>query len=63
MKKDIHPTYFPQAKVVCSCGNIATSALLSSSFCLSASRSATSTRTERARVAPVAPVYILRNSR
>ena len=21
MKKDIHPTYFPQAKVVCSCGN------------------------------------------
>lgn len=21
MKTDIHPTYFPQAKVVCSCGN------------------------------------------
>jgi large subunit ribosomal protein L31 len=21
MKKEIHPTYFPQAKVVCSCGN------------------------------------------
>jgi large subunit ribosomal protein L31 len=21
MKKDLHPTYFPQAKVVCSCGN------------------------------------------
>ncbi len=21
MKKTIHPTYFPQAKVVCSCGN------------------------------------------
>jgi len=21
MKKAIHPTYFPQAKVVCSCGN------------------------------------------
>lgn len=21
MKKDIHPTYFPQAKVVCGCGN------------------------------------------
>jgi large subunit ribosomal protein L31 len=21
MKKDIHPAYFPQAKVVCSCGN------------------------------------------
>jgi len=21
MKKDIHPTYFPQAHVVCSCGN------------------------------------------
>ncbi len=21
MKKDIHPTYFPQAKVICACGN------------------------------------------
>ena len=21
MKKETHPTYFPQAKVVCSCGN------------------------------------------
>ncbi|HEX4104365.1 MAG TPA: 50S ribosomal protein L31 [Candidatus Paceibacterota bacterium] len=21
MKNDIHPTYFPQAKVVCACGN------------------------------------------
>jgi large subunit ribosomal protein L31 len=21
MKKEIHPTYFPQAKVVCACGN------------------------------------------
>ena len=21
MKKDLHPTYFPQARVVCSCGN------------------------------------------
>ena len=21
MKKDLHPTYFPQAHVVCSCGN------------------------------------------
>jgi large subunit ribosomal protein L31 len=21
MKKDIHPTYFPQAHVVCACGN------------------------------------------
>ena len=21
MKKELHPTYFPQAKVVCSCGN------------------------------------------
>ena len=21
MKKDIHPTYFPEAKVICSCGN------------------------------------------
>ena len=21
MKKDIHPTYFPDAKVVCACGN------------------------------------------
>ncbi|MDE2019212.1 MAG: 50S ribosomal protein L31 [Patescibacteria group bacterium] len=21
MKKDIHPAYFPQAKVVCACGN------------------------------------------
>jgi large subunit ribosomal protein L31 len=21
MKKEIHPTYFPQANVVCSCGN------------------------------------------
>lgn len=21
MKKDIHPTYFPEAKVVCACGN------------------------------------------
>ncbi len=21
MKKDIHPTYFPNAKVVCACGN------------------------------------------
>jgi large subunit ribosomal protein L31 len=21
MKKDIHPTYFPQANVVCGCGN------------------------------------------
>jgi large subunit ribosomal protein L31 len=21
MKKEIHPTYFPNAKVVCSCGN------------------------------------------
>ena len=21
MKKDIHPTYFPQAKVTCACGN------------------------------------------
>ena len=22
MKKDIHPKYFPKAKVLCSCGNI-----------------------------------------
>ncbi len=22
MKKDIHPTYFPKAKMICSCGNI-----------------------------------------
>ncbi len=22
MKKDIHPTYFPNAKIVCACGNI-----------------------------------------
>lgn len=22
VKKDIHPTYFPKAKIVCSCGNI-----------------------------------------
>ncbi len=22
MKKDIHPTYFPKAKIICSCGNI-----------------------------------------
>jgi len=21
MKKDIHPTYFPEAKVICACGN------------------------------------------
>ncbi len=21
MKKDIHPTYFPEAKIICSCGN------------------------------------------
>ncbi|MFA4936675.1 MAG: 50S ribosomal protein L31 [Patescibacteria group bacterium] len=21
MKKDIHPTYYPQAKVICACGN------------------------------------------
>lgn len=21
MKKDIHPTYFPDAKVICACGN------------------------------------------
>ena len=21
MKKDIHPAYFPQAKVICACGN------------------------------------------
>lgn len=21
MKKDIHPTYFPEAKVMCACGN------------------------------------------
>ncbi len=21
MKKDIHPTYFPEAKVTCACGN------------------------------------------
>ena len=21
MKKELHPTYFPQAKVVCACGN------------------------------------------
>jgi len=24
MKKDIHPTYFPEAKVTCVCGNIMT---------------------------------------
>lgn len=24
MKKDIHPTYFPKAKIVCSCGNTMT---------------------------------------
>lgn len=24
MKKDIHPTYFPQAKVTCACGNVFT---------------------------------------
>ena len=22
MKKDIHPTYFPKAKIACACGNI-----------------------------------------
>ena len=22
MKKDIHPTYFPHAQIVCSCGNV-----------------------------------------
>lgn len=22
MKKDIHPTYFPQAKIICSCKNV-----------------------------------------
>ncbi|MFA5010281.1 MAG: 50S ribosomal protein L31 [Patescibacteria group bacterium] len=22
MKKDIHPTYYPKAKVTCSCGNV-----------------------------------------
>jgi large subunit ribosomal protein L31 len=21
MKKDVHPTYFPEAKVICACGN------------------------------------------
>jgi len=24
MKKDIHPTYFPEAKVTCACGNVMT---------------------------------------
>ena len=24
MKKDIHPTYFPKAKVTCACGNVFT---------------------------------------
>ena len=24
MKKDIHPAYFPQAKITCACGNIMT---------------------------------------
>ena len=24
MKKDIHPTYFPQAKIVCACGKVYT---------------------------------------
>ena len=22
MKKDIHPTYFPQAKIICACGKV-----------------------------------------
>jgi len=22
MKKDIHPTYYPKAQIVCSCGNV-----------------------------------------
>ncbi len=24
MKKDLHPTYYPEAKVICACGNIFT---------------------------------------
>jgi len=24
MKQDLHPTYFPEAKVICACGNIFT---------------------------------------
>jgi len=24
MKKDIHPTYYPQAKIICACGNTLT---------------------------------------
>lgn len=24
MKKDIHPTYYPEAKIMCACGNVIT---------------------------------------